>query len=529
MTLGRADADHVRLEVTGTLTFTSAMHSRGSSAVVGRDAPLVRDGLRRPVIPGSSLAGALRAWAETHGNLERNGSKSDRWTVEDVNELFGPPSNPRSGRDDETASSLIVCADTVLDGEETLREGVGINRHTGAAAANFKFDHIVLAPGANGPFRVTCRLPKTAASDDSPVFRAFLACLAALRDSRIPLGGLVTKGFGRCTIRDVKVVKWMSGRDAVLARIRQIETENSAGAAELHLPEPNTEGDAFETSLTLSVEARGPIFSRFAVLGGLVDGAPLVEKRGEDAHIVVSGSSVKGVLRSEAERIMRTVLESDCEADDSLNDQVRVDLVNEVFGTGKIASGSKHDDSLIAQAREQRGALSCQDLTARICTWEKWTKVLAAIEDSARGSSKQDLASQLKALRKALDVADLRAWRVATHVAIDRWTGGAADQRLFSTLEPHGVTWEELHLHLDHRRIQEDRRSAGLVLVVLALSAIHEQRLGLGFGFDRGYGRLKIDKLNNEPFDTERMKVFDKHRDEWKSTIRRMLAQRGLK
>src|SRR5690606_150101 len=34
------------------------------------------------------------------------------------------------------------------------------------------------------------------------------------------------------------------------------------------------------------------------------------------------------------------------------------------------------------------------------------------------------------------------------HVAIDRWTGGAAEARLFSVLEPATVTWEPLTLTL---------------------------------------------------------------------------------
>lgn len=531
MTLGRSDTDHVTFEVSGTLLFTSAMHSRGSTAEVGLDAPLVRDGLQRFIIPGSSLAGALRAWTVGRCRVDHSEEKFGPWTSDHVDELFGPPSIRRSAADGKTASSLVVCADTVLKGEETLRHGVGINRFTGTAAENFKFDHIVLAPGASGPLRITCRLPAAAASDDSPILMAFLACLAALRDGQIPLGGLVTKGFGRCILRDARVVKWKAGRKAVLARVKYAgataphssRVEKPVDAIEIILPTSTTVSyPSSELSLRLKVTPLGPVFNRFEIADGIVDAAPLVERHGEDAHIVITGSSIKGVLRSEAERIMRTILGIDCGAEESLNSQVRVGLVSEVFGSGKLTSGEKGGGAPNGYFREQRGALICNDLTAKICSWENWKKVLAAVCDSPRDSDKKELARKLHELRVGLNAAGLGAWRVATNVAIDRWTGAAADKKLFSTLEPHRVDWGSLDLRLDYRRLAVNHRSAGLVLILLALTAVNEQRLGFGFGFDRGYGRLRIDELNGEGFEIARNEHFNACCDDWTTAIGRM-------
>jgi len=78
-------------------------------------------------------------------------------------------------------------------------------------------------------------------------------------------------------------------------------------------------------------------------------------------------------------------------------------------------------------------------------------------------------------------------------VAVDRWTGGAADQMLFSAVEPFGVTWEpiQLRLHLQNLETKE----AAMALLWLLLRDLWEGNLGLGFGVNRGYGAIKVSMI----------------------------------
>jgi hypothetical protein len=106
-------------------------------------------------------------------------------------------------------------------------------------------------------------------------------------------------------------------------------------------------------------------------------------------------------------------------------------------------------------------------------------------------------------LYTALEQAGLResaSFEQAFHVGIDRWTGGAADGYLYSALEPFGVKWEPIKIrldlgHADQDRLPNDLKAPAVVLLFLLLRDLSEQRLPIGFGVNRGYGTLSINKV----------------------------------
>lgn len=106
------------LRVTGALLTTSPLHIGGIGGDVDVDLALAMDGQGRLYAPGTSLAGALR-------NFMLRSS-----TEQDVNDLWGYQEQDRGH-----ASFLLVedgLIQTVAAVE--IREGVGIDRRTGAAA-----------------------------------------------------------------------------------------------------------------------------------------------------------------------------------------------------------------------------------------------------------------------------------------------------------------------------------------------------------------------------------------------------------
>jgi len=134
-------------------------------------------------------------------------------------------------------------------------------------------------------------------------------------------------------------------------------------------------------------------------------------------------------------------------------------------------------------------------------------------------ASWEELATALndKTFRTALEKARLEdKLQEAYHVAIDRWTGGASDQKLFNQMEPRGLAWEPMVLSLDFSRIQygsgqqatieEQEQKQMAALLLLVLRDMSNGRLPFGFGTNRGMGSVAVDRIVLTPFGVSWMK-----------------------
>src|SRR5581483_5809484 len=102
-------------------------------------------------------------------------------------------------------------------------------------------------------------------------------------------------------------------------------------------------------------------------------------------------------------------------------------------------------------------------------------------------------------LRDKLNDAGLAKWQQAFHVAIDRWTSGAAESMLFTVLEPHGISWGDIELTVDLSRLPGVLRSPAAALLLLVLRDLAAGRLPLGFAVNRGMGAVKVDEITITP------------------------------
>ena len=185
---------------------------------------------------------------------------------------------------------------------------------------------------------------------------------------------------------------------------------------------------------------------------------------GENAPIVLPGSSVRGALRSRASRIARTILAArhKIDKDDWYNTNVHDQLA--------------HDPDLVQRlfgSTERRGALTVLDTLA-----------------SSNGST-----------------------RLITHNAGDRWTGGVAGGTLYGE-EVHDATWKNIVLELDlgallentdrreetQRPLPEDnnRRRAAWCLLGLVLAELAAGTLPLGSRGTRGLGQVEVTSIKVE-------------------------------
>lgn len=536
-----------RLRVRGWLRTQTPLHVGGVSLDPAEALPVAVDGQDRVYVPGTSLAGVLRAWMR--GSDPGTDRLDDLWGVEDAKTGSGQASRV-------VVRDAVIATTTGTDGDgipnEPLRSralpvvhGVGIDRVTGAAASAFLYARTVVPPGHYLSFEVDIETTEAHLARD----RARLhAMLTALRSEEIGVGAANGKGFGVVTLMpsplDVHEHDF-TGRAGLLAFLggepeRFDETRVDERAADLP-----ARRDLLAVRLRWKPEA--PVMVRAAGEGAVVKTLPLTTEIGPDTlKLTLSGSSIKGALRSHAELIERTARGLDApsppiqdEADGTddhaaarrhaeafLKQLDALDAVRFLFGAARREPEGGHHDPEAARREPEathhepkaaRDESEVARLEAEVARREPevapssypWgagaMTVHECVSETAIPSDVWDIVvngapsdgddTKRPALPPSVrDALAARGLDQADHVAIDRWTGGAADQLLFSVLEPHGVDWEPIRLTVDLTRLG-DHRDVALALLLLLLRDLEQRRVPLGGMVNRGFGDVTIEGI----------------------------------
>ena len=106
-----------KIQITGTIEVVTGMHIGGSdafAAIGAIDSPVIIDPLsRKPIIPGSSLKGKMRALLAKAYNPTVVNHNDDS---EKISRLFGSSAN-----DDKPITSRLIFSDMILDNYDELR------------------------------------------------------------------------------------------------------------------------------------------------------------------------------------------------------------------------------------------------------------------------------------------------------------------------------------------------------------------------------------------------------------------------
>jgi CRISPR/Cas system CSM-associated protein Csm3 (group 7 of RAMP superfamily) len=450
------------IEVTGELVCCGPLHVGDWRAGPGNRLPVQRDGQHRLLIPGSSIAGALRSWI--CGAAAIGGPF-------DADLLFGHIVPGTEGGE----ASLLQVDDAVGEAVLDHRDGVAIDRATGAAASGYLYEREVVPAGARFSFRLTAHEPRAVAARVDEAVKCLVAALAA---GRITFGARRSAGLGRMRLESARIREGdQATRSGMVAWLRR---EPAASASD----HPVIVADG-KLQITIKWAARTPVLVQDSVQGTVVDALPLAGRvPGDSGRLqlawLLPGSSIKGALRSHAERIVRTLrgIETCGQFADVLRDR-ELGPVLTLFGFAGDRSGPA---ASTYQPSGSRGALDVTDCYSRARFDDAaWQQVLTAYSDN--GDPDQELAV-LRGRLTGLPAAGRP--RISQHVAIDRWTGGAADGLLFSVLETAGTEWEDLTLALDTRRCRDD--PLVLPLLLLLLRDLNDGWVHLGFGGTRGRG-----------------------------------------
>lgn len=430
----------------------------------GEEADLADSAVRRGgngalLVPGTSLAGAFRAYVERlagascqlASGLPSRSERDQQACACAVCKLFG---DVRPGSDREARASRLVFRDAVVDGGEVrVVDGVAIERGRRSAAERRKFDFEEVAPGAR--LRVEVRGADLQDRELAWVGSAFWA----LGSGEIPIGGRVAQGFGRLSKRDLSV-RWRdtSTPEHLMAAVLNDAAADAAWPEGIEpFPGRDSAGPGvWSVSLRLAPPADGTFLiadPSEAVATGF-DRAP----RGGTRSPELPASSFRGALRSAAERILRTLdVNAACDPTDSAS----------------CCAARERDAKRRAEPLPERCLACCVFGNEE---WGSWLRV--DVRRTEVGDHGQPF----------------------DHVAIDRFTGGAREGLKFDALAACGGAFE---VRLSAPDLPQSERAWVTGLVALAIQDLHHGRWQVGHGSARGHGLFMLTEapIFAEPLD----------------------------
>ncbi|HAO11733.1 MAG TPA: hypothetical protein DCQ51_11330, partial [Planktothrix sp. UBA8407] len=345
--LQRADHRRIikRIIIRGSLILNTPTCLGSGDADSPTDMPLLRDSLddKYALLTGSSIAGALRNYLR-----ERNKGygKSDR-RIDIAAKLFGDlfayenEKNDKSLseeakiklREQDTQSSLIIDdAISTKPIQSELRDGVKINSITRTAADKAKYDLELLQAGTE--FSLSFELLIEKNDNEQQLIKALALALQGLepnnssKSGEIYLGMKKRRGFGCCHVKEWQVWNfnledtdandrilwlnfehWRAGFIPIFNVYTSI-TEGLKKAGILVAESWEDQRDRFTIQATFKLASPLLIRSGQAETGRAPDVVHLKSHRPDESTepvAVLSGTSLAGVLRHRAERIVNTL------------------------------------------------------------------------------------------------------------------------------------------------------------------------------------------------------------------------------
>lgn len=471
-----------RVIVESTLVCQTPIHVGGLDSRSGSDLPLAINGEGNFYLPGTSLAGPFRDWC------------GETFSREEAEALWGPEDA------DKGHASYVIVEDAVIPAgavSPELRDSVGIDRNTGAAADRIKFDREILPAGTRLPFRLIYEEPRTLPADQRATAsgaQILASLLQALQEGEVPLGAAKSRGLGKVKLEDLNISEHSFDSPAGILNVLRGTPQSSSGLDLLCKDWKQQRRERPVIRIKIKWGPIGPFMVKSAVDGMVVDALPLLSQKDHDLRLALPGSSSKGALRTQAERITATLLNGDAKKE-FLGQLARFPIVQNLFGAPKApdALGDELKDWLPGLS-----ALSIED-----CFSKEPISAGALQHMQSGGGSGKDLPDWTRALPAHQKNEDGKPYLdPATHVAIDRWTGGASDGALFSVLEPWNFTWGNLVLTIDPKRLPRDHTEDGdvgtdtalaaIALLLLTLGDFVRGEVPLGFGTNRGFGTVEV-------------------------------------
>ncbi|MBX3055864.1 MAG: hypothetical protein KF770_05260 [Anaerolineae bacterium] len=498
--------------ITAHLVLESALHIGSGKGGDPTDAPIRRARDGRLLIPGTAVAGSLRSAAtrlaprlgfDRCQALDRQDYKKPCGCP--VCQVFGdvnPMEKPTPEPDDwiEAIASRLWIQDAFAEAivPTFVRDGVGIDHKSGHASQHVKFDYEVIP--RHTAFILTMRLAYNLGESkqqlvdkatEQKIWMLLTAVLTEWEQGRGQLGGNIARGLGRFTLE-----KLTCSQPELKTPAQLIDYLKAMNRADVSKPlkdwpeewlqkarqavEKQKESDRFQTIASCFVTVKFTLkFTDFflqndplvAFITGF-DHAPLVEKLTDDGlgNPVLAGSSLRGVLRSQAGKIIRTLYTAYCL--DNASDPTQTFLLN-------CPSCDVLEDNDGAAIASCYSRLNLDREEERLHEWQEADFCL-----TCQLFGNQERGSRLWIRDAVWSKPDEATWQAQDFLAIDRFTGGGLDGAKFDAAP---LTMAEFETAVTLHNPAEWE----LGLLALLLRDLADKRLTLGFGAAKGYGRVQ--------------------------------------
>lgn len=326
-----------RLVLKGQLRLLSPLIIGGGSSLYGdSDIIILKDKEGNPYIPSSSLNGALKhRFNEYHYKGTEDGYKQNKlwfWGGEYKLRLENGEHDRRSCQ-----SSMIITDLVLSEGNKahiTVRDGIKINRKSGITEEGAKFDFEIVEPGISFDFQMEVVIRKVF---NRELFHSFFTWIAyQLSESNVAIGARTSQGFGRCRLENITsymfdyrnksdIIAWLSGQWDGTKSVQMDYSKIKDLFSYKHKQFKIKAYFRVKNSLIIGSYSGNP---------EAPDKVHIKSLHGSEKIAVVPGTSLRGALRSRAERIINTLGRDGTEVLKGLFGWVQDDK-------GKIDSSSK--------------------------------------------------------------------------------------------------------------------------------------------------------------------------------------------
>jgi len=552
------------------LVTTTALHIGTGRWNEVTDALVRRDLGGRILIPGTAIAGSLRALATRLAPRLNIGADAEKRIClalkprEEIKEaeknkrpcgcsvchLFGdilPGVGDREDfrnlrtpwmYDDEntTRASRVFIEDALAENDriETLvRDSVGIDRASGAAAraGAVKFDAEVIPSGTS--FKLQFELEDSATIND---INLLITALAEWEAGRGALGGRTMRGLGQFKLEkydlanDASAVQFaerdLHSANGLLSFLKAMHPSDGIGDNGAYFservnavrqllvatPEPNiTEIASNWVEVEMTLLGKGPVLTHDVTIAALTgfDHAPLLAKlphrhQSDESWViqpVLSGASLRGVIRSHAEKIARTLWS---------------DVVNGKSENEKLARCPACNPTESRKIKQKKPGIGEKEkirfIPLKNCdSLLRESKLNHLPDDEEVKNDHLCLACRLfgstrRGSRLRVDDAPLleplptKWWKAQDFLAIDRFLGGSLENAKFDALPLMNPKFR-FCLRLENPCDWE------IGWLALVMRDLYKGMLRVGFGAAKGYGevygqnlRVSVGYLTTEDF-----------------------------
>lgn len=435
-----------------------------------------------PLLSGSTVAGVIRNYLSKLNDISKNDAKI----------LFGDiiqkDDKQEGNRDKEekkiSRQSYLIIDESIANKTQIVerRENVAINLKTRVAKDKHKFDYEVLAKGTIFPISMELLIPNDNTSET--IQTSFLNCINGLLKGQIPIGAKTTRGLGTCMFTDWEVFAFDFQKDGLTPWLKYNTLNESTWRAKYpdKVKKPRTIEafanifgiDSFkpaEADQTKNIHLEAKFTLNSSLLIRSQDETIEDKKKApETRHLhrknisnsrnpfepIISGTSLAGVLRHRAQKILRTQGKSEEKAKE---------LIESLFGRPGVPE-SKANEKVPNDTR---------------------------IPISYRGQKEDDDKNLPQASRFIVRECVIKqnpnteSELVQSRVAIDRFTGGAADNKLFTEQALFKAGGQSLTIDITIKNAKAEEFD----LLILLLLDLWTGDLPIGSGANIGRGILR--------------------------------------